>query len=339
LGRVAHRALDRITQAVNRSGASGPEATVAQLRVLGGLTRVIDNCVTDELAQLDGNPRARSRTAALDAALRQRVSELRLLVQSALNIALKVGEAHEVYERPIGQRAALGLGYHPEVELAPQDLAWVGYADAIRLTPDSCEIIDYKTGTPSASHEEQLRLYALLWARDAVVNPISRLADRLLVVYPGRTHELPAPNAIELAALEAHLVERGHAAITALEEVPPRAVVSPEGCRFCDVKQLCSGYWTTQGQALMREPTIPEYRSLQAVVEGRIGDSTVTIVVELDPYLTPGTRALLARVEASECVPGQRLRLMDVRVTLDPEDNQPLISYGRQSELFRVEAS
>lgn len=339
-GRVAHLALERISQAIRDAGEPTFAGAALQLRALGGISRVLAECASVEIAHLDDNPRARDRSAALESELDRRIPELRLVVQSALNQAL-TGAATSSAAEPYGppMRNALGFGYHSEVELSPDDMAWVGYADAIRLTEDACEIIDYKTGEPSPSHEDQVRLYALLWARDSVVNPTSRLATRLVLVYPGIVREVDAPTHADLELLQRQLRERAAAAEVELLRSPPRANVTTEGCKFCDVKQLCQDYWTSVGQSDLRVLPEPWARSIQGVVRGHRGDSVTVIEVEFDPYLAPGTEAVVTRLESEARAPGQRLRLMDVRIVDDPEAGGVVVNLGPKSEVFLVPSS
>src|SRR5205823_6764255 len=147
------------------------------------------------------------------------IPDLRQIVQLALNGMLSVGGAPATSFRSSdpAARGPLGLGYHSEVKLAPKKMAWVGFADAIRLSHDSCEIIDYKTGAESPAHLDQLRIYALLWARDDVVNPNARLATSLAIVYPGSTHLVPPPDERDLDNLEAALESTRAAAERSLE--------------------------------------------------------------------------------------------------------------------------
>ncbi len=336
-GRVAHCALERVSRSANASGSSSPEAVVIELRALGGITKVIEGCIRDELAQLSTNPRAASRIEGLEAGLAKKTGELRLLVQHALSLLRFPGGLLEAApETGAKVRGPLGYGYHAEVELRSSALDWVGYADAVRLAPDECEIVDYKTGLLNPAHAEQLRVYALLWARDPVVNPSGRIADSLMVIYPGGKHRFPAPNLSELAELESGLRARGRAAIDAIRQAPPRAAVGAETCRFCDVKALCSDYWLPASQAIVAVNPTAEYRSLQGVIDREVSPSSATIVLQADPYFPPGTRALLTQRGRRTWQVGETVRLLDVRVTSDNEVDMPIITIGSQSEWFRV---
>lgn len=339
-GRVAHLALERISQAIREADTPTFAGAAIQLRALGGISRVLAECASAEITRLDDNPRSRDRALALESELDRRLPELRLVVQSALNRALTGVAASPTPDRyGVSGRKALAFGYHSEVELTPDGMAWVGYADAIRLTEDACEIIDYKTGEPSPSHDDQVRLYALLWARDSVVNPTSRLATRLVLVYPGTVREVDAPTLADLELLEHEMRERAAAAEVELLRSPPRANVTPDGCRFCDVKQLCHDYWTSVGQSHLHALPEPWARSVQVVVTGHRGDSVTVLAVEYDPYLAPGTEAVVTRLQSKARALGQRLRLLDVRVVDDPDAGGVVVSLGPQSEVFLVPPS
>ncbi len=338
-GRAAHCSLERIARAAGDADAARAGGLVSALRSLGGITAVIAACVSDELARESTNPRAGPRLEALEAGLRQRTDDLRLLVQQALHLWAQ--ETEPATEEPEPgpaprDRGALGYGYHPEVELRPPSMGWVGYADAIRLSPDACEIVDYKTGAPSPAHEAQVRAYALLWARDPVVNPSGRLADSLVLAYPDGAHPVRAPGPAELDEIAADLETRSSRALGALNRHPPEARVEPDGCRFCDVKALCSDYWLPEGQRRIAVEVPPEHRSLQGVVERDVSASAASLAVQADPYLAPGTRAVLSHGGRLRGRAGETLRLLDVRVAAEPDVDGPVVAFGPQSEAFRV---
>jgi len=338
-GRAAHRALERIALAASDADAARVGALVSALRSLGGITAVIADCVRDELARESANPRAAPRLEALDAGLRQRTDDLRLLVQQALRLQAQAPDPAMQGPEPRRprDRGALGYGYHPEVELRPPSMGWVGYADAIRLGPDVCEIVDYKTGAPSPTHEVQLRVYALLWARDPVVNPSRRLADSLLLVYPSGGHPVRAPGPAELDDIAADLETRGSRALKGLDRDPPEARVEAVGCRFCDVKALCSDNWLPAWQHRLAVEVPPEHRSLQGIIERDLSLSAASLAVQADPYLAPGTRAVLSHGGRLWGRAGETLRLLDVGVAAAP-DMDPLVTFGPQSEAFLVPA-
>jgi hypothetical protein len=336
LGRVAHAAIERITRAIRKAGCTSYEDVVPVLRDLGGLSQIISACIAEEIERCHENPRAMERADGLEAELRRRGGDVRLIVQRALNRAVTESRMPIVSEGSYARRGPLGFGYHPEVELAPDGLAWVGYADAIHLAPDRCEIIDYKTGDPSPAHAEQLRIYALLWARDSLVNPSGRLATALRVAYSGAVVEIQAPTFAELAELEVAVEERARVARNAIARAMPPAVVTTQECRYCDVKHLCDDYWTPSGQSHVAEVPEPRYRSLQVIVVGRRGPSAVAMTIELDPHVPAGTETVGVLPGHAPHSAGQRLRLLDVQVTGDAETGSPVLGFAPASESFLV---
>jgi hypothetical protein len=336
-GRVAHLAIEKITQVLDDGQPPTFEAAVGHLRALGGISQVIGLCTADELVRLRRNPRSRNRCDALAVELQRRIPDLRLIVQSALNRALEPTDLQAPpQKRTAHGRTALGYGYHPEVELLPANLNWVGYADAIRLTESACEIIDYKTGSPSPVHEEQLRIYALLWARDLTANPQHRLATRLAVVYSASTHEAVAPNPAELAALETALKARSEAARDAVAGPVPLANVAADQCRYCDVKHLCRDYWSARGQSELADVTPPRLRSIQGVLTGTRSEAVAEMTVELDPYLATGTAVIVTRLDHHRVTLGQRVRLIDVQVIEDPDTGSSIVALSALSEIYVV---
>ena len=337
-GEVVHAALDRITRSFDAAGCQTLADVVKLLQSLGGISRVIEDCVTIVVARLSASARMQHRAPDVQVAMLRQIPELRAIVQLALNGILTVDHSAALVFRPRGfaVRGPLGLGYHSEVKLEPKQLHWVGFADAIRLTEASCEIIDYKTGNESLAHEDQLRTYALLWARDDVLNPAGRLPTRLALVYPGFVHEVRPPSERELDELEVKLLSRSAAAKRELATKPPPAKVGAQTCKYCDVKHLCDSYWSDGGQQSLREPREPAIRSIQVLVTGKRADRVWTVIVERDPYLAPGTPAVATSTGHRVLAVGERVRLVDIRVTADPEKENPVLHVGPGSEVFAV---
>jgi hypothetical protein len=279
------------------------------------------------------------RLQALVATLTQRIGVLRLDVQAALGISWEGSwSTRLIADQGEPRRQPLGYGRHSEVWLAPESIPVVGRADLIRLDEQECEIVDYKTGEPDASHSEQLLEYSLLWARDRVVNPSGRLATQLGIVYGAGLHRVPAPSLATLADIERALKKRCEEARNAVSNLPPRAFVATDNCRYCDVKHLCAAYWTPSSQSELKAEQQPPVRSLQAVAQSPRGETLWNVAVELDPYLPYGQAALAAVRRRYGWARGTRVRLMDVRVDRDEDDGSVVIGALASSEFYVVPA-
>ncbi|MBN9620081.1 MAG: PD-(D/E)XK nuclease family protein, partial [Actinobacteria bacterium] len=247
-GDIVHTALETIVVSLQAAGCTSPQSADAAevLRTLGGLTHVIDQVVTDHMTRLAVNPRLSSdRTAAVRRALAERVPEARTRVQSILsrtNLPARrsAGSASTPDAPSISgdHPATLDRGAFPEVALTASDLRLAGRIDLITVGEDHVRITDYKTGNEDPAHLDQLRTYALLWARDSTANPARRLATELLVEYPTHNIRVSGPDADELRALETKIAERIVIADDLVGHPPPPAKPDPEVCRFCAVRQM-----------------------------------------------------------------------------------------------------
>src|SRR5262249_1176765 len=149
------------------------------------------------------------------------IPELRLAVQRLLR---STNLQHEAASQT-GQRTPSGSelysGRYFEVELRHPSLHWKGFADLVEITASGdVTILDFKTGEPKQTHEQQLLLYALLWARDGARNPKRRLATKLILQYLGEAKIVDAPNSDVLATLEEELAERSSTIRDALTAIP-----------------------------------------------------------------------------------------------------------------------
>ncbi len=338
-GEVVHLALNEVTQRLADAGATEPANVVPVLRSMGGLSQLVLDCIARVLSPLKANPRVRERVEATGAKLAQHDPALRLEVQAALSVVWRCpedGTAQTGHRGQGDQQRALGHGQHPEVWLAPESLPMVGRADLIRLDSRECEIVDYKTGGPDPSHTEQLREYALLWARDRVLNPDGRLATDLVVLYGTDIHRIPGPSESELARVEEDVRTRCKRAAERLLAIPPPANVATDNCRYCDVKHLCSPYWSSMRSDEECGDVPSRFTSLQALVLSRKGERLWNVTIEKGPHLTSG-QAAMAVVGRHNCWhSGTSVRFMDVRVDQDDDNGSVVIVAGESSELFAL---
>src|SRR5262249_54949644 len=143
-----------------------------------------------------------------------------------------------------GKRGPLRFGSYPELELRATSINWHGNADLLTLSSDGCEILDFKTGAPDDHHAFQLRVYALLWTRDAELNPSGLIPKTLRGCYRHGGVLVDPLTASDLAGFERDLVARRDAASVAVEAKPPEARPKAVTCRYCTVRHMCDEYWS-----------------------------------------------------------------------------------------------
>lgn len=255
-GQIVHIVVRKIALELARGGcASLQEAKAVQiLKNLGGYTKLIVQSTDAVLNNLVGNPRMECVREHISSRLRARVTQIREQVQVLL-LRLKWQEkttAASLLDTnlmassnvPGNTRKPLGFGAHFEVELRDEQLGWKGIADLLSISKDDCAITDFKTGERSEGHELQVRIYALLWARDNELNPSGRRATRLILSYSQGEHDVMCLDDVrEENALAADLRTRTAAVHQALQSPEPKANVSEENCPTCEVRHLCNEYW------------------------------------------------------------------------------------------------
>lgn len=347
-----HLALQTIAGALVERGCPSllDESAISTLRELGGFTAIVRRSLEGALQPYEENPRAASALDGIRHRLVGRVPELRSRVQRFLSRihpeprAARPGDpnTHPKVER----RHPLPLGSHSEVKLRVPELGWHGIADLVSISTTSCEIRDFKTGTLRQEHEFQLRTYALLWARDNDLNPSGRRAHKLVLSYEQGDIDVPAPSLQELRVLEDELRERTASALTALHIDPPKARPSPENCQYCSVRQLCDDYWQWHTrQDNDRESFSGQFADLQIKLIDRHGPRSWDAMVESSSELQACGKILLRTTNLQfDFCPGQRLRLLNVHITVPIEeamDDNPssvVATMGVISEVFLLSA-
>lgn len=264
-GQIIHAALETITNALNHAGCVSvtDEHFVRVMRELGGYSKIIEEIIKNLCNDLQDNPRFASKFNYISTRLRNSVPALReqlqiltgkLRLQSRFAPTTVSGSQ----SNRGGVRSALTNGTYSEVELRVDPLRWRGFVDALTLSDTSCEIVDYKTGMPKPDHEEQVRLYSLLWARDKQLNPTGRTVDRLTLAYSTIDIAVEPPIGAHLDVLEQEIILRTKTALSLTRQTPPPAVPSIHNCGYCPVRQLCSDYWTPQVQQLLAQEVLRE---------------------------------------------------------------------------------
>jgi hypothetical protein len=213
------------------------------------------------------------------------------------------------------------------------------------LSKDNCEINDFKTGDPSEEHANQLRIYALLWARDTTHNPSGRLASRLRLLYSAKVQEVSPPSEGELVQLEQELAQRTDAASALLAERPPPARPTVDACAWCDVKHLCTKFWEQQTQTRLfgLQRPLPTRADVEAQVTQQLGESSWRGKLSVQSVLDPGSQVLLRANPqdthfSSLIHTGRSYRMLDTYVMPATEESAglPIVTLNSRSELFAL---
>lgn len=338
-GSIVHSVLETVTRELARAGCPSVQdaSAVAVLQRLGGLSNVIAQTIDQLLGRLAANPRASRGLDHLSRSLRAQAPELRGRAQTMLCRCQlpQNGPAPVATGRP-RFRGPLANGVHCEIELRAPQLRWRGKADLLALSPDRCDITDFKTGEPADEHRFQVRTYALLWSRDNELNPTGRPAARLLLAYPSGDVFVPAPTDDELNALELELNARGVAARHAVSIHPPEARPDAQRCRYCGVRQLCDTYWLAETQrALAAQGGQRSFGDIEATIESRHGPTSWDIAIPSLAGTAETTRGLLRTNVEVEFRTGDRLRILDAAVVGHREEGDPLVvTLGVLSEVY-----
>lgn len=345
VGSIVHLALERIVKALARGGCSSMQdpKTSAVLRQLGGYTQTINECTRDILAAEKDNPRTRRVEEWFEREIHSRMGEIRERVQIFLApMRLQpLSSARGTREKGTHERDALGLGSHPEVLLKAAKLGWLGVADLINISPGECEIVEFKTGRPSEDHPFQLRVYSLLWALDADLNPNARLASRLTLCYPTANHDVTPPSADELELFGREVGDRTRAAIESVSTRPPEARPTFDNCEYCGVRHLCDDYWeVSTGHHPLEEGQMDRrFIDLDLTITDRHGPSSWDAVVEVSRAVQAGKRLVLqTKPSEFDLRPGDRVRVLDVHLmTAGDDEFQPaVVTTMVVSEVFFV---
>ena len=340
-GTTVHRAIEIVLRAFSAAGISdfSDAGAVAVLRQLGGFTQILEELVAKEIAELASNFRAAQRLPQLERALRGRIPEMRSQVQGLLaRLSFTPGASGLAHGVGAGRRS-LGAGTFSEVNVSALTPAWRGIIDLVTLTDSTCEIRDFKTGARHPQHIFQVQVYALLWARDARANPSGRLATRLVLSYPDGEADAPVLGPMEVELLEANLTSRAQSAVNSIAGPNTATLPSQENCRFCSVRQLCEPYWESDVQATATvERTV--FGDIEVEIGSRRGPLTWNARTTRRAVLAADTELVVQYdIERGEITDGQRIRLMQVAVTLDSENQSglPSAAVTRESELFHLQ--
>jgi hypothetical protein len=341
-GNVVHGVVERLAKELGAAGiASASEGDVVSvLGSLGGLRAILLDAIDRELTRLGGNPRATPEQVG-----RVRDELVRQLPDAAdqVKVFLRRGaflpprgsgasaDAEAAGTEALLPRSPAGPGAHVELEVTAETLRMTGRVDLLIVDDTDVDITDFKTGLESEDHDDQVRLYALMWYLDMQVNPARRLATRLRLAYSEKERAVAAPDAAQLQSLEKAIRARVEAADEVTRNPPPIAHPSEENCRFCNVKHLCDAYWTEL------PPAVAGVLSDQWFdFEGRILRQNGSRSWFAESLADPPAEVLVRTVDADVAFQvGGRARLLGVRRSQDPDAADRLvISMVRTSEWY-----
>ena len=348
-GIILHSAIEEIVSAFSENGCKSvqDENTFATLQTLGGYTTVLRNSMQKTLRQFENNPRVLPILETISHALEMRMPELRSRLQRQISrIELSAGLKQIVDHLPgdqVNARYEIPYGSNSEVEVRAPELGWRGFIDLLTVTKESCEIRDFKTGIAKEVDELQLRVYALLWARDRSINPSSRLATRLVLSYADRNAEVQPLAVQSLDELEEELRNRTAKAFGRLKDNPPEAVPNIENCSYCSVRHLCNDYWKWHNREVLNLE-IPESQIVdcEIILTTRHGTSSWDGLVMKEAGSSPIPVLLRIQNDRFDLEAGQRIRALNVQLNTKSEedDNLPIVALVMSTtEIFLVPES
>ncbi len=243
-GQIVHEALDRLTRACGQRGnpAFG-SADFAAALIDADFFPSFARSVAEWQSRLAAHPRPgpafRLRASAEELANRA----VRMFREQYKPGEDSVSQAAEPVSAADGIGALLRRKRAlSEVRLEHPTLPFIGVLDRVQLVSESVEIVDFKTGRPSAKHHQQLLRYALLWWRVAGDLPV-----RVIAQYLDGIESWPVKDA-PLAEVEADLATKLPVLAGALLDHPAPAKAGA-GCLVCPVRARCDPGWAVGEEA------------------------------------------------------------------------------------------
>jgi CRISPR/Cas system-associated exonuclease Cas4 (RecB family) len=348
-GMVMHRAIARIIHALADSGIGSFEdpRSVAILKSLGGYSKVIAESVADVIQSLAGNPRFELVRSSSLSKLNNRLPVIREQVQLQLSrlkwklqpplVELPEDSDIDVVE---SDRLPLEQGTHFEVELRHPGIKWRGFADLIELRDDLCTIEDFKSGEPSEDHVLQLQIYALLWCHDEELNPSKTAVEKLVICYPNGDRLVPY-NKKDGGKLAQELQARTNAVRKAVSGPESRANLDAERCPKCDVRHLCSAYWTGNRPASIGGASAEKVQldDVQLSLRTRKGQNTWLAECQLSNHILIGSTVLLRWTPKDFAVlehlsPGSEVQLSGALISYSEDARLQIVSCSTTTDLI-----
>jgi hypothetical protein len=349
-GTVIHRAVARIIRALadNDVDSAQDPRCVSVLKSLGGYSKVIEESVVDVSRSLAGNPRFELVRSSSLARVGNRLPAIREHVQlqlSKLSWNLQPSPTELPDDCDLGPGAAhtrspLGQGTHFEIELRHPGIKWRGFADLIELRDDSCTIEEFKSGEPSDDHLLQLQIYALLWSHDEELNPTRTSVNKLAICYPNGDRVVPYTEK-DGAKLARELKARTDAVRKAVSGPESHANLDAERCPKCDVRHLCSAYWTRNRPATMdvQSTDNSQLDDIQLTLRSRKGLNAWSAQCQLSNHVPVGSTILL-RWTSKDCAvldqlsPDSEVRLSGASVSYSEDAGLQIVTCLTSTDLI-----
>ncbi len=341
IGRVTHRLVEIIVKEFERAGCTSidnPDC-IKVMRELGGFSRIIEKIFDDILIQYAENPRTVETLAVIKKVLLERKSDIREDARILLSRIFEGKQpAQSVSIINQGNKGPMRNGIYSEVQLVNEELKWKGVADLIRLTPEECEIRDFKTGAHKEEHAEQLRIYNLLWMCDTQKNPSARPASKLTISYINADVDIPPLLISEVAIYKDKLVKLSNEAKQKVAECTPEALLKEDHCKHCFVRHLCAAYWE-KGLPKMfaKEKSVNSLIDIAVRIVGIHGSRSYDAVTIASSNLPQNTPLILRISENCNFTIGNCLKLLNMIITRDEtneDDEQVVISPSKISEYY-----
>jgi len=347
-GLVIHAAIDAILKnfRLNRCFDLRSSEAVELLRAQGGFNGVLRESIQRQMLMVEESPRMNDLSDYIRRKLESLLESMMTVVKR------KIGQAYTSsgelgldpnFQSPKSPYDAQGLGFgiHSEVRLKSEAMGWIGDADEIILTPETCEIVDSKTGKRKDEHSDQLMAYAAIWSQDGTNNPLGRLADRLTVSYDDGDALIEGPDQGEVDRWVGQLKQRTETVRDSLAVMPPIANPSYENCGLCPVKQLCEIYWKPETQIhLGSHPEAKnDFVDAQLKLTQKRNDKSYLASIESGLKMEIGSPVLLrTKAVDTELAVGRKVRINNMRL-VTAADNESIdeLVFTRWSERFVLE--
>jgi hypothetical protein len=183
------------------------EAGISILRGLRGFQGLITEAIKTVLRRNANNPRFAPHADRAKRDLERSIPQIRNYIKARL-LTLDLHDNGEASLPMSSNDGRLGIGLRTEVFLSVPNLRLNGVVDLIDVRDDHVRIIEYKSGDPSPSHVDQVRMYEVLWTEDRTKNPETKPVQSIILQYPRHSQEMFPLSEQEICSFRVTLVKR-----------------------------------------------------------------------------------------------------------------------------------